>query len=139
MKFALSVLLLTSLITAPAIAKPFHDSIPTAFHGTWADNAEDCADPSGVNTYLIDADSVDYCESNDYLVIGVEFMGTMTNGGNGSLFNCRFTRRLETFLMGESDIRFEIDGNDRNVLYRYATGDDGEPIASRSVRSIRCS
>lgn len=138
MKLAFSALPLVVLGASPVLAKPFHDSIPAVFHGTWGSNAEDCSDPYGVNTFLIDAESVNFYESNDYLLIGVEFMGAMTNGGSGILFNGRFTSRSEAYLVGENDIRFEIDDDNKNVLYRYAIGDDGEPIPSRSVRSIRC-
>ena len=138
MKLEFFALLLAALGASPALAKPFHDSIPTEFHGTWGSNAEDCADPYGVNTFVIDAESVHFYESNDYLLIGVEFMGAMTNGGSGILFNGRFTSRSETYLVGESDIRFEIDDDNKNVLYRYAIGDDGKPNPARSVRSIRC-
>ncbi|MXO48094.1 hypothetical protein GRI69_07480 [Erythrobacter vulgaris] len=138
MKFTLPALLIISLSNTSVAAKPFHNEIPSVFHGNWGSAAEDCADEYGVNTFFIDAESVNYYESNDYLLIGVEFMGVMTGGGSGSLFNGRFTSRMETFLLGESDIRFEIDDDNKNILYRYPIGEDGEPIVSRQVRSVRC-
>ena len=88
---------------------------------------------------MIDSESMNYYEGNDYLLIGVEFSGSMTRpNGSGQLFNGRFTSRIETQLAGENDIRLEIDDSNTDVLYRYPIGDDGEPIASRGVKSIRC-
>ncbi|MFZ5744899.1 MAG: hypothetical protein ACOY7T_10550, partial [Pseudomonadota bacterium] len=86
----------------------------------------------------IGADGEHY-EGNDYLLIGVAFLGATTKpGGSGDLFNGRFTSRSETMLLGESNIRMEIDESNKNVMYRYPIGEDGEPIAARQVRSVRC-
>lgn len=137
----------TSLVTAAfslliinsAQAKPFHDEIPQAFRGTWASSLADCKDTDGVNQFTIDSESVNYYEGNDYLLIGVAFLGAMTKpGGSGDLFNGRFTSRSETMLLGESNIRMEIDDSNKNVMYRYPIGEDGEPILARQVRSVRC-
>lgn len=139
MKFILKVLLVTSISSGVAHAKVFHDEISQIFRGTWAPTLKACADPDGVNAFVIDGESVNYYEGNDYLLLGIEFGGAMTKGnGSGSLFNGRFTSRLETNLVGESNIRLEIDDGDKNVLYRYPIGEDGEPIASREVKDIRC-
>ena len=121
------------------MAKPFHDEISQVFRGTWAPTVSDCKDPDGVNQVFIDGESVNYYEANDYLLIGVEFFGAMTKrGGSGSLFNGRFTSRSESNLLGENNIRMEIDDHDKNVMYRYPIGDDGEPIAAREVKDVRC-
>jgi hypothetical protein len=104
-----------------------------------AATAKDCADPDGVNNFVVDGESIKYYEGNDYLLLGIEFSGAMTKGsGSGSLFNGRFTSRSETILVGESNIRLEIDDSNQSVLYRYPIGEDGEPIASREVKDIRC-
>lgn len=131
-----AVLLLSSGIVQ---AKPFHDEIPEVFRGTWATTSSGCSDPNGVEQFVIDGDSVNYYEGNDYLLLGVKYWGEMTKGGgSGSLFNGRFTGRTETALLGESSVRMEIDDRNKSVLHRYPIGDDGEPIASREVRSVRC-
>ena len=120
-------------------AKVFHNEISQVFRGTWAPNLTDCRDPDGVRQVFIDGESVNYYEGNDYLLIGVEFFGAKTKrGGSGSLFNGRFTSRSESSLLGENNIRMEIDENDKNVMYRYPIGDDGEPIAAREVKDVRC-
>lgn len=67
MKFTLPALLIISLSNTSVAAKPFHNEIPSVFHGNWGSAAEDCADEYGVNTFFIDAESVNYYESNDYL------------------------------------------------------------------------
>lgn len=122
-----------------APVKPFHDEISLVFRGTWAPTLTDCHDPEGVNQVFIDGSSVNYYEGNDYLLIGVEFGGTLTKrGGSGNLFNGRFTSRAESNLLGENNIRMEIDDRDKNVIYRYPIGDDGEPIAAREVKDVRC-
>ena len=120
-------------------AKPFRDEISQIFRGTWAPTIADCRDPDGVNQVFIDGESVNYYEANDYLLIGIEFSGVLTKrGGSGSLFNGRFTSRSESSLLGENNIRLEIDDRDKNVLYRYRIGEDGEPIAAREVKDVRC-
>lgn len=125
-------------LASNAQAAPFHDSIPEVFRGTWAPSLSDCNDPDGVNQVFIDAESVNYYEANDYLLIGIQFSGAMTTRGSGELFNGRFTSRSETMLLDENNIRFEIDDDDPDILYRYPIGNDGEPIANREVRSMRC-
>lgn len=137
MKFA-TVASLTLAISSVTQAAPFHEAIPQIFQGVWAPTLSDCRDPDGVNQVFIDNDSVNYCEANDYLIIGVQFSGSLTRGGSGELFNGRFTSRSETALLNESNIRFEIDDINRDVLYRYPIGDDGEAIAQNEVRSVRC-
>lgn len=137
------VLVIASLFIIPscgiAQAKSFHDGIPSAFHGTWAPSLAACRDADGVQQLSIDGESVNYYEGNDYLLLGIEFGGSMTKrGGSGILFNGRFTSRMETNILGEHNIRMEIDDDNKNVLYRYPIGDDGEPIASREFRSVRC-
>ena len=63
-------------------------------------------DADGVNQVLIDGESVNYYEGNDYLLLGVEFSGATTKpDGSGDLFNGRFTGRSEANLLGESSIR----------------------------------
>lgn len=127
------------LVGSEAQAKPFHDEISQVFRGTWAPNLAGCRDPDGVNQLFIDGESVNYYEANDYLLIGVEFLGAMTKReGSGSLFNGRFTSRSESNISGEHNIRMEIDDRDKNVVYRYPIGDDGESIAAREVKSVRC-
>ena len=120
-------------------AKPFHEEISQVFRGTWAPTLAECRDPQGVNQLFVDAESVNYYEANDYLLIGVEFLGAMTRPGlSGSLFNGRFTSRSETTLSGERNIRMEIDDSDKNVMYRYPIDKDGEPIAAQEVKDVRC-
>ncbi len=120
-------------------AKGFHDKISSVFHGTWAPSLAACRDADGVEKLSIDDESVNYYEGNDYLLLGIEFGGAMTKrGGSGSLFNARFTSRMETNILGEHNIRMEVDDANKNVLYRYPIGEDGEPIASHEVRSVRC-
>ena len=139
MKAVLAGLLLASLVSGAANGKVFHDEISPVFRGTWAPNLKDCADPDGVNAFVIDGESVNYYEGNDYLLLGIEFGGAMAKGnGSGSLFNGRFTSRMETNLVGESNIRLEIDDGDKSTLYRYPLGEDGEPITTREVKSVRC-
>lgn len=131
--------LLATSIGGGAAGKSFHDPIPETFRGTWAPNAADCRDPDGVAQVFVDAESVNYYEGNDYLLIGVSFSGSMTKrGGSGVLFNGRFTGRTEANLLGESNIRMEIDDRDPNTMFRYPIGDDGEPIAAREVKDVRC-
>lgn len=136
-------ILIAALICVPSLgaaqSKPYHDEISQVFRGSWAPTLADCRDAEGVNKVFIDGDSVNYYEGNDYLLIGIEFGGAMTKrGGSGSLFNGRFTGRTETNLLGESNIRMEIDDRDKNVMYRYPIGEDGEPIDTREVKSVRC-
>ena len=139
MKMVIQALLVTSITSGVADAKVFHAEISQVFRGTWAPTLKDCADPEGVNAFVIDGESVNYYEGNDYLLIGIEFSGAMTKGnGSGSLFNGRFTSRSETNLLGENNIRLEIDDDNKNELYRYPIGEDGEPIGSREVKDIRC-
>lgn len=122
-----------------AEAKPFRDAIPAVFHGTFASSKSGCTDPEGVDQFTIDSESVSYYEGNDFLLLGIEFQGALTKGrGSGQLFNGRFTSRSETTLLGEHNIRFEIDDGDPNTLHRYALDDQGEPIAAREVKSVRC-
>ncbi|PCG07543.1 hypothetical protein COA17_17715 [Sphingomonas ginsenosidimutans] len=131
--------LLVAFVGGSAAGKSFHDPIPEAFRGTWAPAAADCRDEDGVNKVFVDAESVNYYEGNDYLLIGVSFSGSMTKrSGSGVLFNGRFTGRTEANLLGESNIRMEIDDRDANTMYRYPIGDDGEPIAAREVKDVRC-
>lgn len=128
-----------AFVAARAEAKPFHDIIPVAFQGICGPSLPGCNDPVVVDKFTIDGESVNYYEGNDYLLLGIEFSGAMTKrGGWGSLFNGRFTSRMETALMNENNIRMEIDEKAPDVLYRYPIGDDGEPIAAREVRSVRC-
>lgn len=134
-RLALSTMMLFAL---PAQAVPFHDKIPEIFHGIWAPSLASCKDPEGVEQVFIDAESVNYYEANDYLLIGVRFAGGTTKSDTGELFNGRFTSRSETMLLDENNIRFEIADNNRDVLYRYPLGDDGEPIEKNEVRSVRC-
>lgn len=123
----------------PVSARPFHDEISQVFRGTWAPSLAVCRDAEGVEQFVIDGESVNYYEGNDYLMIGLKFSGAMTKrGGSGALFNGRFTSRMESRLVGESNIRMEIDDRNKDVLYRYPIGDDGEPIAAREVRDVRC-
>ena len=126
------------MVPAVAHAAHFHDAIPQVFQGTWASTLSDCADADGVNQVFIDSESVNYYEANDYLLIGVKFYGGLTKGGSGEVFNGRFTSRSETALLNESNIRFEIDNANKNILYRYPIGEDGEAIGKNEVRSVRC-
>lgn len=120
-------------------ARPFHDEISKAFRGTWAPTLKECQDPEGVNKVFVDSESVNYYEGNDYLLIGIEFFGPTTKPeGSGILFNGRFTSRSESIIIGENNIRMEIDDRDKNVMYRYPIGDDDEPIANREVKDVRC-
>ena len=32
----------------------------------------------------------------------------------------------------------EIDDNNKDVIYRYPIGEDGEPIMAKQVKSVRC-
>lgn len=139
----MKAVLVAALIWVPSLgaaqSPPYHDQISQVFRGSWAPTLADCSDVEGVNKVFIDGSSVNYYEGNDYLLLGVEFGGAMTKrGGSGSLFNGRFTGRTETNLLGESNIRMEIDDRDKNVMYRYPIGADGEPIATREVKSVRC-
>lgn len=139
MKGFLIASLFSLLAGGAAQAKGFHNDIPRVFHGTWAPSLAACRDADGVEKLFIDGESVNYYEGNDYLLLGIEFGGAMTKrGGSGSLFNGRFTSRMETNILGEHNIRMEVDDANKNVLYRYPIGEDGEPIASREVRSVRC-
>ena len=138
MRFISIFVALCFLVSSVAEAKPFHNEISQIFRGTWASNLTDCRDPEGTNQLTVDAESMNYYEGNDYLLIGIEFFGATTRKGSGSLFNGRFTSRLESSLIGESNIRMEIDDGDKNVMYRYPIGNAGEPIAAREVRSVRC-
>lgn len=139
MKTVFIVAILGALTANAAHAKGFHDEIPEVFRGTGAETLPMCRDPDGVDTVFVDAESVNYYEGNDYLLLGIDFGGSMTKpGGSGKLFNGRFTSRMETKILGEHNIRMEIDDDDRNVMYRYPIGDDGEPILAREVTEIRC-
>lgn len=139
MKTILIAASLSILAGSAAQAKPLHDEIPPIFQGTWAPTLEDCADLEGVNRYVVDGESVNYYEANDYLLIGIKFSGTTTGSdGSGTLFNGRFTSRSEAFLLGENNIRMEIDDRDHNVMYLYPIGDDGEPMSENEVRGVRC-
>ena len=57
------------LVSGGVQAKPFHDEISQVFRGTWAPTLADCRDPDGVNQVLVDGESVNYYEANDYLLI----------------------------------------------------------------------
>ena len=88
--------LVAALICVPSLgaaqSKPYHDEISQVFRGSWAPTLADCRDAEGVNKVFIDGGSVNYYEGNDYLLIGIEFGGSMTKrGGSGSLFNGRLT------------------------------------------------
>lgn len=139
MRAVIIALSVWAIAECEAQAKPFHDEISQIFRGNWAPTLADCRDPDGVNRFAVDGESVNYYEGNDYLLIGVEFLGTMTKRqGSGSLFNGRFTSRSESSISGEHNIRMEIDDRDNNVMYRYPIGDDGEPVAEREVKDVRC-
>ena len=139
MKLFLIASLFSALAGDSAQAKSFHDDIPSVFHGTWAPSLASCRDVNGLEVLFIDAESVNYYEANDYLLLGIEFQGAMTNpGSNGILFNGRFTSRMETNILGEHNIRMEIDDDNKNVLYRYPIDEDGDPVRSREIRSVRC-
>lgn len=139
MKTILIVVSLCIPCLAAAQSKPYHNEISQIFRGTWAPNIADCRDAEGINKVYIDGGSVNYYEGNDYLIIGIEFGGAMTKrDGSGSLFNGRFTGRTETNLLGESNIRMEIDDANKDVMYRYPIGDDGEPNPAREVKDVRC-
>jgi hypothetical protein len=139
MRVVLIAASLCILGASAAQAKPFRDEIPQVFRGTWAPTLAACRDPDGVDQLFIDGESVNYYEGNDYLLIGIEFWGIVTKSkGSGSLFNGRFTGRSETNLLGESNIRMEIDDRDKDVMYRYPIGDDGDPIEAREVKDVRC-
>lgn len=130
---------LGALTAGFAHVKGFHDEIPELFRGTWSSTVLSYRDPDGVDRVFVDAESVNYYEGNDYLLLGIDFGGSMTKGGGSrKLFNGRFTSRSETNILGEHNIRMEIDDDDRNVMYRYPIGDDGEPIAAREVKDVRC-
>lgn len=139
MKIFMTALLFSAFGTGPRQAKIFHDEIPKVFQGMWAPSLALCSDADGVETVFIDAESVNYYEGNDYLLLGIAFGGAMTKpGGSGSLFNGRFTSRMETNILGEHNIRMEIDDTHKNVLLRYPIAEDGEPVSSREVRHVRC-
>ena len=97
----------------PVSARPFHDEISQVFRGTWAPSLAVCRDAEGVEQFVIDGESVNYYEGNDYLMIGLKFSGAMTKrGGSGALLPRR---------EGASCLREPVDhtGRDRDgVLLR---------------------
>jgi hypothetical protein len=122
---------------ALAQARAFHDSIPPEFLGTFASRVTDCADPDGVELIVIEADGVHYYEGDDYLLIGVKFSGASTRSGKSvPLFNGRFTGRMETQLLGETNARMEMETPD--LLIRYALKEDGEPDPKPVNTWTRC-
>lgn len=107
------------------------------FHGVFAPSRADCADAEGVNLISIDADGVHYYEGDDYLLIGVEFEGASTKSGKFvHLFNGRFTGRTETYLLGETNVRMEMETP--TELVRFRIGDDGEPDRTHEDILFRC-
>jgi hypothetical protein len=52
------------------------------------------------------------------------------------MFNGRFTAREETNLLGEVNLRLEMEKP--NVLVRYPLSDDGEPESAHADRWVRC-
>lgn len=116
---------------------PFHQSIPVEFHGLFAPTAAGCRSDDGVEAISVAADGIHYYEGDDYLVIGVGFSGSSTKSGKMiPLFNGRFTGRVETQLLGEVNVRLEMESP--NVLIRYVLKPDGEPDSNPVNTWVRC-
>ena len=74
------------LTSGAAHSKGFHDEVPEVFRGTWSSTLLSCRDPEGVNRVVVDNESVNYYEGNDYLLLDIDFGGSMTRrGGIGKL------------------------------------------------------
>lgn len=124
-------------VSAPANALPFHDSIPKEFWGTFAPSLPDCKAQYGTELAYVSADRIHYYEGDDYLIIGVAFSGASTKSGKSvPLFNGRFTGRMEDKLLGEINVRMEMETP--NLLIRYVLRDDGEPDSKPSNTWVRC-
>lgn len=133
----LAICALATVTASAAAAPPFHDAIPMEFRGSYGATAAACGDRDGVNRIKVDADGVQYYEGNDYLILGVSFSGASAKTGKFiPLFNGRFTGRMETQLMGETNVRMELEAPD--LLIRYVLDDDGEPKATATDSWVRC-
>jgi len=126
-----------AVLPSMAVSQPLHDPIPPEFRGTFAPKLADCADPDGVELIEVAADGIHYYEGDDYLLIGIKFSGASTKSGKSiPLFNGRFTGRSETQLLGEMNVRMEMETP--NLLIRYALKDDGEPDIKPANTWVRC-
>ena len=129
--------LMTVCLASAAGAQPLHDPIPPEFRGTFAPKLADCSDPDGGELIEEAHDRIHYYEGDDYLLIGIKFSGASTRSGKSvPLFNGRFTGRSETQLLGEMNVRMEMETP--NLLIRYALKDDGEPDAKPANAWVRC-
>jgi len=126
-----------TVLPSMAVAQPLHDPIPPEFRGTFAPKLTDCADPDGVELIEVASDEIHYYEGDDYLLIGIKFSGASTKSGKSiPLFNGRFTGRSETQLLGEMNVRMEMETP--NLLIRYALKDDGELDTNPANTWVRC-
>lgn len=125
------------LAISPASGPPFHDAIPKDFWGTFASSLADCKAEYGVDLIYVSSDRIHYYEGDDYLLIGVAFGGASTKSGKQvPLFNGRFTGRSETQLLGEVNVRMEMETP--NMLIRYVLKGDGEADPKPSNTWVRC-
>jgi len=128
---------LPALTAGPALGLPFHDAIPREFLGTFGPNLAACKDKNGADLIEVLPDEVHYYEGDDYLLIGVAFGGASTKSGRMiPLFNGRFTGRTETRLLGEMNVRMEMETP--NTLIRYVLKQDGEPETKPADTWVRC-
>jgi hypothetical protein len=115
-------------VAAQAVAQPLHDSIPADFQGTFAPTLAACKSKEGVDLVQVAADGVHYYEGDDYLLIGIAFHGASTKSGKFvPLFNGRFTGRMEVQLLGETNVRMEMETPDKLVRYRLGADGDADP------------
>ncbi|WP_225009715.1 hypothetical protein [Novosphingobium percolationis] len=118
-------------------AQPLHNPIPKEFHGVFATKISECKFPYEDRVISISSNGVHYYEGDDYLIMGIEFGGSSTKSGKlVPLFNGRFTGRNETKLLGEMNVRMEMETP--NLLIRYALNDDGVPDPHPSDIWVRC-
>lgn len=132
----LAVSQLSFSITISA-AQPLRDAIPAEFIGTFAPTVAGCLNPDGVEIIEVAQDGIHYYEGDDYLLIGIAFSGLSTRSGNDiPLFNGRFTGRAETRLLGEVNMRMEMETP--NLLIRYALDGDGDAVKPAANVWVRC-
>ena len=136
---SVNTLLLGAIATlgSAAAAQPLGDSIPPAFQGTFASERSKCMTPHGVDLIEITADRVHYYEGDDYLLLGVAFDGESTATKKVvPLFNGRFTGRMETQLLGEINVRYELETPDTIARFPISVG--GQQSGQPSDRLYRC-
>ena len=133
----ITLLICWAFVVVPAFGQPFHDAIPKEFLGTFGPNLAACKDENGVDLIDVLPNEVHYYEGDDYLLIRVAFNGASTKSGRQvPLFNGRFTGRSETRLLGEMNVRMEMETPD--ILIRYRLKPDGKPESEPADTWVRC-